>query len=51
MIPCTLSQHYNFKKSLTNRVEGENSVSGMEDKVEKLDQLVKDHEKIVRKYE
>jgi archaellum component FlaC len=32
-------------------VEGiENTVSGMEDKVEELDQTVKDHEKLLRKY-
>jgi hypothetical protein len=28
----------------------ENRVSGTEDKVEKLDQTVKDHERILRKY-
>jgi hypothetical protein len=35
-----------------NRVEQvENRVSGMGDKVEKLDQTVKDHERMLRKYE
>jgi hypothetical protein len=29
----------------------ENRVSGMEDKVEKLIQTVKDHERMLRKYE
>jgi hypothetical protein len=29
----------------------ENRVSGMEDKVEELDQTVKDHERLLRKYE
>jgi wobble nucleotide-excising tRNase len=29
----------------------ENRVSEMEDKVEKLDQTVKDHERMLRKYE
>jgi uncharacterized protein involved in tellurium resistance len=29
----------------------ENRVSGTEDKVEKVDQIVKDHEKMLRKYE
>jgi hypothetical protein len=34
-----------------NRVEqGENRVSGMEGKVEELDQTVKDHERMLRKY-
>jgi hypothetical protein len=28
----------------------ENRVSGMEDKVEELDQTVKDHERMLRKY-
>jgi hypothetical protein len=28
----------------------ENRVSGMEDKVEELDQIVKDHERMLRKY-
>jgi hypothetical protein len=30
--------------------EVENIVSGMEDKVEQLDQTVKDHERMLRKY-
>jgi hypothetical protein len=35
-----------------NRVEPvENRVSGTEDKVEELDQTVKDHERMPRKYE
>jgi hypothetical protein len=29
----------------------ENKVSGMEDKVEELDQIVKDHERMLGKYE
>jgi uncharacterized coiled-coil protein SlyX len=29
----------------------ETRVSGMEDKVEELDQIVKDHERMLRKYE
>jgi hypothetical protein len=29
----------------------ENRVSGAEDKVEELDQTIKDHEKMLRKYE
>jgi uncharacterized coiled-coil protein SlyX len=29
----------------------ENRVSGMEDKVEELDQTVKNHERMLRKYE
>jgi uncharacterized coiled-coil protein SlyX len=34
-----------------NKVEqGENRVSGMEDKVEELDKTVKDHERKLRKY-
>jgi prefoldin subunit 5 len=37
---------------LQNRVEQiENWVSGTEDKVEELDQTIKDHEKMLRKYE
>jgi uncharacterized coiled-coil protein SlyX len=39
-------------KSLVNRVEQvENTVIGTEDKVEELDQIVKDHEKMLRKYQ
>jgi hypothetical protein len=38
-------------KCLVNREEQvENRVSGMEDKLEELDQTVKDHERILRKY-
>jgi chromosome segregation ATPase len=39
-------------KSLENRVEKVvNTISGTEDKVEALDQAVKDHERMLRKYE
>jgi hypothetical protein len=31
--------------------QAENRVSGTEDRVEELDQTVKDHEKMLRKYE
>jgi hypothetical protein len=31
--------------------QAENTVSGTEDRVEELDQKVKDHEKMLRKYE
>jgi chromosome segregation ATPase len=38
-------------ESLVNRVQQvENRVSGMEDKAEKLDQTVKDHKSMLRKY-
>jgi uncharacterized coiled-coil protein SlyX len=39
-------------ESLASRVElVESRVSGMEDKIEELYQSVKDHEKLLRKYE
>jgi DNA repair ATPase RecN len=39
-------------ESLVNRVElAENRISGTVDRVQKLDQIIKDHEKILRKCE
>jgi hypothetical protein len=38
-------------KSLLNRVEQVNRVSGMEDIVKELEKTVKDHERMLRKYE
>jgi DNA repair ATPase RecN len=38
-------------KSLANKVDqDENRVSGTEDKVVELDQIIKDHERMLRKY-
>jgi hypothetical protein len=38
-------------KSLLNRVEQVNRVSGMEDIVKELEKTIKDHERMLRKYE
>jgi uncharacterized coiled-coil protein SlyX len=48
----SISQIHIVIKSLANRVKQvENRVSGMEDKVEELDQTVKDHKRMLRKYD
>jgi peptidoglycan hydrolase CwlO-like protein len=45
-------EYNNKKKSLANIVQQvENTVLGTEDKVEELDQKVKGHDKMLRKYE